>query len=80
MKRRLPDFTTSSGKAYHVQLSSVAGVIATCTTGAEPPIVLDVLESWPGPVIFRRDHSADGRELAHHVAAWFEANAESSRG
>ena len=73
---RLPDCVLSSGVRYVVRLSERAGVVATCTTPAGRTIILDVLESWPGPVIFRRDHSAEGRELAHHVAAWFEREVE----
>ncbi len=73
---RIPDFTTSSGTLYTVRLGARAGVIATCTAASGRTIVLDILESWPGPIVFRCDHSDDGRELAQHVAEWFAANTE----
>ncbi len=72
----IPDFVTSAGTRYTVRLGKRAGVIATCTSPSGRTIVLDILESWPGPIVFRCDHSADGRELAQHVAEWLADNTE----
>ncbi len=69
----------SSGRAYVIELTLSPGVIAVCTPEEGSPIVLDVLESTPGPLIFRRDSSEDGRELAAYLARWFATRTRARR-
>ena len=64
-------FVASSGRDYSIQLTAGRGVTAVCTPRHGPTVVLDVLESSPGPLVFRRDESEDARELASHLGRWF---------
>jgi hypothetical protein len=53
--------------------------MAVCTPRRGATIVLDVLESLPGPLVFRRDSSSDARELALYLTLWFACRTERRR-